>query len=785
MVSELLWKNPVRESSEFDMLKAIYESDCDAVLMAQHVVIAEHMYRASGYDQEILMEGFMDMLHSIGEWFKKIINAIKDFFVKAFKSITDSMTSLEEFVRRNKEYLLKSTIDKTMKGFKFTVLDSPAPNMSAFDRLIGSYNDIVSDLSEQKAGQIKSDSVQFLKRDNLAKLRGEVLGSGSGYEQDSFVEEVRKFYRDGYDQAHDIGVDSDYIHAIVDHVTTLTEAKKKAVEDRDRIIKLLNRAEKFFSSNVVMSYANGSSKIKTKTISSTSSSKTFSTDAGKDVYYEDNYKTYSTLINTKYNETKALANIITVVVTERMNALVDQVKQERSAVTMAMKPEFTVSESVEYGNEFDQEEDETDYFAIESLFNYSQGPVLEEITLRNMCREAIWYANAMEGTIDDSIVMEGFFGNLVETVKNLISRIVGVFKKKAKDTNKKYKDWLADDGVIDSIKENAKLKTLKLLNFWDGDYQEHHTQISNAINSIAKEPADASKCPFSATFVKDSDIETIEQYEQQGKNLDNILKNYFRCGKAGLDKMEPYTLAGSELAGKIDEMIEYVRKYDSFTANNVDLDARVSNLKIPVAEATSIGWDTFLSIENRPVFETDLSILLQHMMTTMEADDGGNKPDAGNAPAKETKKLENSAKDAKKTENVKVEDVTGEDPKDAAGGDGNGTAKEKTKHYYTFCCTFVRKATAAYLTVCEERRARYVEVLTACAGEKHKPKFENGKYVAIALRGKDEEVKEVSSNEDSGKKKKKKFGIHLGRVKESTEIEDTLDKPTLGIDWMM
>ena len=783
MVSELLWKNPVKESSEFDMLKAIYESDCDAVLMAQQVVIAEHMYRASGYDHEILMEGFSDMLHSIGDWFKKIVTAIKDFFVKAFKSVTDSMASLEEFVRRNKDYLVKTDIDTTLSGFTFTVLKSPVPDMSAFDNLIGSYNDIVSNLTDREASKIKSESTEFLRRDNLAKLRGQVLGSGSGYEQDGFVTEVRKFYRDGSDSAHTVNVDRDYIQSIVDHVTELTNAKKSAVEDRDRILKLLSRAEKFFNSNIVMSYAGGSSKIKTKTISSNSSSKTFDTKEGNDIDYENNYKTYSTLINAKYNETKALANIITVVVTERMNAFVDQVAQERKAVTMAMKPKLSVSESAEYGDEFEPEEDQTDYISIESLFNYEQGPVLEEITLRNMCREAIWYANAMEGNIDDSIVMEGFFGNLAEGVKKLIAKIVGIFKKKAKDSNKKYKDWLAADGVIDSIKENAKTKTLKVPNLWGGDYKKQLTEISNAMNQLATAPTDSSKCPFSATFTKDSDIEKIEQYKTNGKNLDNILQNYFRCGKPGLDQMEPYTLAGTELEGKIDEMIEYIRNYDSFAQNTVDLDARAANLKIPVAEATTIGWDTFLNIENRPVFETDLSILLQHMAYAMEGDAGDNKQaDAGNTPAKEANKIGNTAKDANKTNNIKVEDVTGEDPKNPAGNqDENKSANEKLKHYYEFCCSFIRKATAAYLTVYEERRLKYVDILAACAGEKHKPNFKDGKYVPVDLQEKEEtKVEDVSD-----KKKKKKFSIKLGKVKESTDISDTCDKPTLGIDWMM
>ncbi|MCM1218704.1 MAG: hypothetical protein NC548_29805, partial [Lachnospiraceae bacterium] len=601
----------VSHTSEFDMLREIYEADCDSVMIASSQVIMEHALLVSGNDENILMEGLSDVAKSIGEWFKKMIDAIKTFFTKFIKIFTDFTLNLREFVVKNKTALLDSKINTTITGFKFSVLDSPTPDMSAFDKLIASYNSLLSGIDTLDAGKLKHDSMEFLSVDHLSVLRGQVLGSKGAIPEDTFLKDVRKFYRGGDEDAVSVTVDSSYIRDIVTHVDSLFDAKKKAIADRDRILKLLKTAENFFSSKVILSYDGNTSRIKTRSLSgSINDSNGVKAEDGDTISYNDGYKKISALMNAKYNETRELSKIINVVITERANAFRDQVKQERKVVAMAMRPIPKVTnEATELWDDEDIVDENTNYDAVSSELDFISGPVIEALKFRNLCREANWYKSAMEGNYD-YVAMEGLISSLANGLQDLVIRISSMFRKKAKATTKKYRDWFDDDGVVDAIKANAKKTSLDLKDYWGGDHNRQMEQIADAFNKCFQETNDMTKCPFSSTFVKDTDIETIKKYGENRRDLSNVMKNYFRCGKPGIDKMENVTLAGSQLESKIDSMIDYVGNFDKFSEKLVDLEARAKNLKLPVEEGLILWLDSYLNIEGRKVMESDLGMTL-------------------------------------------------------------------------------------------------------------------------------------------------------------------------------
>ena len=773
---------------DLDILQEIYEADCESVRILQEKVIMDHYYKISG-DSQILMEGFSEFIERIVEWFKKMIKAIKDFFVKFIKLFTDYFLNLKDFVKRNQEALLETEIDDTISGWDFNVLNCPAPNMTSFDKLISSYNTILSDIENIDKEKIKHDSLKFLSVDKLDKLRGEVLGNNKSIKEDDFLKEVRKFYRNGKDDASDIRVNREYVREIVNHVNELDGGKKKAISDRNKIIGCLSKAESFFSSANTISSKNGTSVIKTKTISNSDNSLSF--EDGEEIAYEKNHKQFMTLINAKYNETKELSKIINIVVTERANAFKDQVKQERRVVAMAMRPivkkseDNDVKESYDYLEEdysepIDIDVESFDYGLIEAECKLIDGPILESIKLRNLCRESIWYDKAMEGEYDPNVVMEGFFQSLADAIHNFISKVTSLFRGKAKESTRKYKEWFGDDGVIDSIKDNAKRASFELLDVWHVDPIKQLSEISSVFSEVFNEPKDPKVCPFASQFVKESNIETIKTFSKNKRNLSNILKNYFRCGKPGIDVLEKQTLAGSELSKMIDTMVEYVGNFDGFAEKLVDLDAKAKNLKTPVEEQRSFWLGSFSELEGRPVYETDLAFMrnIPGMESLME----GIKTQT-TTTTDTTNEAKNKATEANKTEKAtEVKDNNKEAQANAPGGSGedNEAAKKERTEYFNFCADFAKKLVSAYCTVCEERKSIYINVLKSCADSDHKPVFRDGEYVKREIRIADSKEKTKVTKKEG---KIKKFFNNL-RKKKDEDVEESYDKPTRGFNWM-
>lgn len=807
MVSEIVGVSVGVPLGITDVLHELYESECDAVRLEQMKVIAEHTYRVSG-DTDILMEGLSDIGHGIIEWFKKMATIIREFFSKFIKIFTDFALSLDAFVEKNRDALLKSEINTTITGFRFTVLDKPDPNMSEMDKLIASYNSMLNGIDSLELSEVRKQSVDFLSDVNMGKIRGEVLGSKNAIESDIFLKEVRKFYRDNMESPGNIKVDNSYINEIVSHAKKLVDAKSKATNDRDRILKLLKSAESFFNSRVVIGYDNRAATIKTRTISSSSTSDKFDTADGDTLQYDKYYKKYSGLMVAKYNEIKELSKIISVVVTERANAFKDQVKQERKIVSMAMKPivsksaeESTFYNEIVQGNYDEDTEEATNYEIIGNEYDFVNGPVVENAELRNLHRETSWYNDVLQGNYNQ-VAMEGVISTLANTLQGFILKITGMFRGKAKGMTKKYGPWIKDDGVIEQIKGNARKMSLDLVDHWSADYRRDLTLIEDAFNRVFQETNDLTKCVFAANFIKETNIENIKKFGDNGRDLTNIMRNYFRCGKPGIDKLDKVTLAGTELEKQITKMIDYVADYSKFAETLVTIEGKAKNLKVPVGESTSLWFDSYLNIEGCTVAESSLGMILPIMPGfdyVMEADT--KEPDA-NASAKQV--VNNAVKNApddKTTKNAtQVVNNTNKDVETAAGDVGKGKAGEGRKEYYSFTCDFLKKLVSSYCTVCEERAVLYINVLKNCAGPEYRPVFRNGEYIKKSIRVKDEgrtvevDVNDQGNNDNAAKGKAKKPGV-MSKIKnavvknkkamaESTDISSVYEKPTIGLNWM-
>lgn len=328
------------------MLSDIYDFELAAGPIYENVAIAEHYYRLTG-NSEFVTEGFSDMVASITNVFKKLIDKIIKFFKDILRAITSHSMNLKDFVKKYKDELSNlHDVDFEYTGYDFGVLKSKKPNMSAFQQIVQSYNGAIAIVDSLTKEHVNDQRIEWFKSENLDKLRADILGTSTPIRADNFADEIQKYYR-GDTEAKPIRITNASISEIINHVDDLCNSKRSAVEDRDKIIRLLNQAEVFFSRKVDTVYKGMSKVLMFKTLDIDQSEGKLSED--ETTTTDPSYlKNFQNMVSFKYDQTKTISVMITQVISERAKALAAQIKQERSILGKALtngKTDSNIEES--------------------------------------------------------------------------------------------------------------------------------------------------------------------------------------------------------------------------------------------------------------------------------------------------------------------------------------------------------------------------------------------------------------------------------------------------------
>ena len=326
-------------------------------------------------------------------------------------------------------------------------------------------------------------------------------------------------------------------------------------------------------------------------------------------------------------------------------------------------------------------------------------------------------------------VTEGFADSLME----FINKIVAHFKTKAVERSKKYIPWLKECG--DQIKERAaKTEALKLSPLWQGNWADDGKKINTKLTEAFSNYDRGSYTNYG--FTKDFlDKETILT-EDGTAALTDSLKQYFRYGVKQSKPLDTVTVDGTKLAGMIDDILDYLINFESkalknVTAINDNIARSLKNVKTfdqkdqlnvkptdePATEKKpvqdSFTPNTWLSIEERPVSESMLTLMANYKVLT-EADGDPNKDKDKTEPV---------------TKATPAEEPKQDDQKDVGG---NKKGNDEASKYLENVKTFAKLAVSAYQTVLDERYILYINICKSIGDNSGSgPKFDkNGKYIS-------------------------------------------------------
>ena len=699
-------------TDDLSLLESIYQFE-DATIQMYGNLASSRFNSMTSNDSNIVTEGVSDMVKSMGSAIRKLIAAIKDFFVGFIRAFTSYTLNLQDFVKQYKDDLLAKDHDFEIIGYKFTVMDSKDPDMSDFNKLVSTYNSSLSTLKDIKKTDIIAEGNSFLDEKNLGEMRARVLGVSGGIAKDDFVEVVRKQYRDGETETSSIHIGNDEIRDIVTNADRMVTLKKKAEKDRDAIIQLLSKAEVFFNRKAGMIYRDAKSKVDAKTFDVDDDYKVSHTPA--DIPYTDSdLSKVTTLLSVKYNETKAISSIINVVISERANAFRDLVKQSRKVVGKAMqsKKKGTGSDDVKECINYSDLGEQVSYALHESDIAACKAEISREFQFLMESIESGEIRNdVMEAGIRDA-------GKKVkEAVATVIQNIMNAYRRKAIGQIKEYSPWYTNQDVIENCTSNAEKKNLSLMPLWDGVYGTTAMgQIQTLFKAAVQKTNDPNKCNWCSPFVTAKNLDELKDIS----DMNNRLKNYFRCGKKDVAELKPEDVTGKKLGGIVGGMFDYLSNYDTISSGSDRLKSSARSLVPPVEE--SFDASTYIGFLGKPICETDFFVFEAPNGIGGNAGLGdGAKAAAATRAQAPNQTAQNAGKEASQSATTVV-DNTKKDAEVATGTGKKDVGNTSMADYYKTSIGFCEKVALAYVTTLEERFLLYYRTCDACASDEYKAK---------------------------------------------------------------
>lgn len=742
----------MNESAQLEFLNECYDFNASGEAIAESIITSNCLYQILG-DSDILMEGASDIIDRIVTAIKNLLNAIRKFFVNIIRAISAFSMDYRDYVKNYRKELEEASPNYTFHGFTFDGLFANEPNMDDFSTAINGYNSMISSVNAKEIKKHVITIKEYLEERNVEELRAKVLGTNTPISEDKFSETVRAYYRgckDDYVSETDIKIDSTYIRKLITDVDNVYRLKEKAESDQKRISSLLAKTEDFFSRKAAILYRGNIKAISAQKVNYNRSEQKVSFADHEVDYSDENDKVITSLINAMYAQVRVIAGVINTCISERAIGFRDYAKQCRKILGEAITNKTDGSLTGETK-------------PAEEGYEMLDGSILEEATNYAMLCEEVRLIQSRYGSVPEiqyqlheahraivlyetgilpEPVMEGIIGNAIQGMKNFISNLVGMFRKKQVENIQKYSEWYTDNEIMEAVVAQCNDKEYTALPLWEGNWGTNAVaEINKLFSFLNKEPSNPANADFTANI---TNHETIAALKEDKKRVTKIL-NHYRAGKP-VDYIEPRKIGGAKLASEVKEMFAFMGNYSALSTAAKQFQSKAEQIHNPLEkdEAKMGGGESSVPPDKQTAVMNGYEHYLQLAGVLMEAGTG----DAANQPKEAAQQVnvqgnekhQQAATQIRETsdENNKSDEAkeTGEEKKD----DGKAALNE----YYKQLCTYTQQVVSSYLTTLEERYTLYWKLLTSIAPEEFKPIFKDGVYQGTKKTGLKDKAKDLA-----------------------------------------
>lgn len=718
------------------VLNDIYALKCSETRLMETQYKSQHQFNKTG-DVEFVTEGLSDFLSSIGKAFTKSGDTMKKFREAMIKEIKLYYNDFGKFVNKNKKFfedLPNGSVDFTIEGFNFSVVDSPRINLSEIDKIISDYNQFVTGMKTQlnnpNPEDVNEQLSRYLSDANLAKVRKSMLGYNNDIEEVDFLTVVKKNYRSGEVRPINIRIHKEIIKSIIKNYVNI-EKDVDATEKELEMLCLKCRTLSQFLQSTIDSLQKSSIKPVSLGIISVTNTGSISSRDTVEINPSDpnTITTCLCVLRSKYKQLLELQNIAQIVLSERLQALKDELKQNSLILKQCMieVPKKMLVNSTDNQKKTPVLQKHLDNVPADRVvmleaMNYT------ELALENLIfmeseycsvfeqryqEELDFFKACMESGMVTSAVLEVTtakekFEKIKATMIEFLDKLIGLFRKKVVEYSKRYKKWINDVGE-DTFKEKAKEKTdgISAAPYWEAENVSSDIKdIASAISSAASND-DLTKLSFTSQFV--NGIDTPESFVENRGELAGYLKNYFRFHKKNQKEVKKEQISGSDLVNKVSGMIKYINDYESFvTSIENTLKRSIESGTNTLAKGAMESF-SYMYLENAMASATELG-LLEGFELLLEQDE-------------KTGVVTNGKGEPESATSINT-------PEKEESGDGTPDAKKSgSAEYSRIFQSFFQLAISSLMTAMEERYITYINILTYIAGER--PKVDkDGNYVS-------------------------------------------------------
>ena len=724
-------------STENDVvLNDIYALKCSETQLMETQYRSQHQFNKTG-DVDFVEEGLSDFVKTIKIASTNSMGRIKQFGDSIVKGIHLYCTDFGKFVNKNKKFfedLPEKSIDFTIEGFNYSATSSPRINLSELDNVIAGYNQFITGLSRQLQG-INSDDLdeyfdRYLDDANMAKICKHMMSYNHDIMETDFLTTVKKSYRSGEVTPISVRVHKGMVMSIIKHYSDVEKDAELTARELDALGVKCRTVTQFLQSTIESLNDSKTKSVPLGTISITKDGK-FSVrnilEVGGDNV--DVVPACISFIRRKYAQIVKLQEMAQVILSERLKALQDEIRQNSDILKLCMVEvpkkmlvDLTGSSTKTPVLQKHLPNVPSETSVMLEAINYT------ELALENLiCMESEYcsvfeqryreeirfFMTCMESGVITSAVLEASstkekFEKIKAAMIEFLDKLIALFRKKVVDYSKRYKKWINDIGV-DTLKEKAAEKTdgVSAAPYWEAqDVSKDIKSIASAMNSAVSNN-DSSKLSFTSQFV--NGIDDTGKFAENRGDLAGYLKNYFRFHKKNQKEVKKEQISGNDLVNKVAGMVEYINNYDSFvTLIENSIGKAIENNVNTLSRRETMESFAYMQLENAPASTTELG-LMEGFELLLEAEEKAGVVTNDKGEAESATSINTPEKD---------------------GSDSNNTSDKASNsaEYARIFQSFFQLAISSLMTAMEERYITYINILSYIAGER--PKVDkDGNYV--------------------------------------------------------
>lgn len=253
------------EQAEFDntqfMLESMVDLETDYFYIMHESLLATHYGEVDG-NHEILTEGVKNVAEAIGDWFKKVIEKIKQLVSKAVMYISAYLGNMDKFVKKYSNEILKADPSFTIKGYEYS-FDKEA-SLEPIEELVSEFNKHSHDPSKIVKDEIAQMRIKNLSQESMNKLRGRFLQINRPVSKEEYDAELKRMFRGYAEEESDIEVDKGVLKKAVENIAWGTQELKKVNKEKRSMIIYLETIKETLNKGARIQYNEGDKMLATK-----------------------------------------------------------------------------------------------------------------------------------------------------------------------------------------------------------------------------------------------------------------------------------------------------------------------------------------------------------------------------------------------------------------------------------------------------------------------------------------------------------------------------------------